>query len=78
MIKCHFDATENDVRKAFAEYDFIKVKKYNPGSFEVVFNLKIDAINFVKNSPGKKILNRIFMIKMGRTNKSVNDEWIYV
>ena len=58
LIKCSFSATEVDIRKTFSNYNFLKVKQYNPGSFEVVFPLRIDAIDFAKNAPGKKILGR--------------------
>jgi len=37
LIKCDFNATEKDIEKTFPEFKFIKVKNYNPGSFEVVF-----------------------------------------
>jgi len=69
LIKCDFNAVEKDVEKSFPEFHFIKVKKYNPGSFEVVFETKIDAINFIRNSFDKKILTRRFFIKMGRQQK---------
>ncbi len=71
LIKCNFDATEKDIEKAFPEYKFIKVKNYNPGSFEVVFQTKIDGINFIRNCFDRKILNRRFFIKMGRQHKEV-------
>lgn len=69
LIKCDFNAVEKDVEKAFPTYHFIKVKKYNPGSFEVVFETKIDAIHFIKDEFDKKILTRRFFIKMGRQQK---------
>lgn len=75
MIKCNFDATEKDVEKSFPEFKFIKVKNYNPGSFEVVFEMKIDAINFIRTCYDKKILNRRFFIKMGRQHKEVIEDW---
>jgi hypothetical protein len=37
LIKCDFNATENDIKKTFSDINFVKVKNYNPGSFEVVF-----------------------------------------
>jgi plasmid replication initiation protein len=60
LIKANFNATEDDVRKAFPEYKdkFLKVKQYKPGSFEVVFAARMDAIDFVRGAPGKKILGR--------------------
>jgi hypothetical protein len=78
LIKCNFDAKEKDVEKAFPEYKFIKVKNYNHGSFEVIFELKIDAINFVRNCFDRKILNRRFFIKMGRQHKEVLEDWACV
>lgn len=74
-MKCHFDAVEKDVEKAFPEFHFIKVKKYNPGSFEVIFEAKIDAINFVRNCFGKKIMDRGFFIKLGRQQKEHAENW---
>lgn len=58
LIKCDFKATEEDVRRAFPAFQFVKVKNYSAGSFEVVLPLKIDAINFVKNSRDVFILSR--------------------
>lgn len=75
LIKCNFDATEKDVEKSFPEFKFIKVKNYNPGSFEVVFEMKIDAINFIRTCYDRKILNRRFFIKMGRQHKQVIEDW---
>lgn len=69
LIKCDFNATEKDIEKSFPEFKFIKVKNYNPGSFEVIFEMRIDAINFIKNCYDKKILTRRFFIKMGRQQK---------
>lgn len=61
LIKCNFDATEADVRKAFPEFKekFLKVKQYKPGSFEIVFQARMDAIDFTRNAPGKRILGRL-------------------
>jgi hypothetical protein len=78
LIKCDFNAVEKDVEKSFPEFHFIKVKKYNPGSFEVVFETKIDAINFIRNSFDKKILTRRFFIKMGRQQKEIAENWAAV
>lgn len=78
LIKCNFDATEKDVEKTFPEFKFIKVKNYNPGSFEIVFEMKIDAINFIRNCFDRKILNRRFFIKMGRQHKEVVEDWACV
>jgi hypothetical protein len=78
LIKCNFDAKEKDVERAFPEYKFIKVKNYNPGSFEVIFELRIDAINFVRNCFDRRILNRRFFIKMGRQHKEVLEDWTCV
>ena len=78
LIKCNFDATENDVKKAFPEFNFIKVKNYNPGSFEIVFDMRIDAINFIRTCFDKKILNRRFFIKMGRQHKEIVEDWACV
>lgn len=78
LIKCDFNATEADIKKTFPEVNFLKVKNYNPGSFELVFDLKIDAINFIKNSYDKKILNRRFFIKMGRQQKEIVEDWACV
>ena len=78
MIKCDFEAVEKDVEKAFPEFNLIKVKKYNPGSFEVIFESKIDAINFIRNSFDKKILTRRFFIKMGRQQKEHAENWTAV
>ena len=75
LIKCDFNATEKDVEKAFPEYKFIKVKNYNPGSFEVVLEMKIDAINFIRNCYDRKILARRFFIKLGRQHKEVIEDW---
>ena len=75
LIKCDFNATEKDVEKTFSDISFVKVKNYNPGSFEVVFEMKIDAINFIRNHYDKKILNRRFFIKMGRQQKELVEEW---
>ena len=75
LIKCNFDAVEKDVSKTFPEFHFIKVKKYNPGSFEVIFETKIDAINFIRNEFDKKILGRRFFIKMGRQQKEHAEKW---
>lgn len=58
LIKCDFNASENDVRKAYPDFKFLKVKNYHPGSFEIVLPLRIDAINFVKNSKDIYILSR--------------------
>jgi len=67
------------VRNAFPEFNFLKVKNYHAGSFEVVLPLRIDAINFVKNSRDKYILNRKPIIKMGRNfPPSENQDWVYV
>lgn len=79
LIKCDFKATEDDVRAAFPEFNFIKVKNYHAGSFEVVLPLRIDAINFVKQSRDKYILSRKPIIKMGRNfPPSDNQDWVYV
>jgi hypothetical protein len=78
LIKCDFNAVEKDVEKAFADFHFIKVKKYNPGSFEVVFETRIDAINFIRNTSDKKILTRKFFIKMGRQQKEIAENWAAV
>lgn len=78
LIKCDFNATEKDVKKTFPEYHFIKVKNYNPGSFEVVFETKIDAIHFIKDEFDKKILARRFFIKMGRQQKERIENWTAV
>lgn len=75
LIKCDFNAVEKDVEKAFPEFHFIKIKKYNPGSFEVIFEAKIDAINFVRNCSDKKILTRRFFVKMGRQQKEHAENW---
>ena len=58
LIKCDFKATEDDVRKAYPDFKFLKVKNYHPGSWEIVLPLRIDAINFVKNSKDIAILSR--------------------
>ena len=75
LIKCDFNATEKDVEKAFPEFRFIKVKNYNPGSFEVVLEMKIDAINFIRHCYDRKILARRFYIKLGRQHKEVIEDW---
>jgi hypothetical protein len=75
LIKCDFNATEKDVEKAFPDFHFIKVKKYNPGSFEVIFETRIDAINFIRNTSDKKILTRKFFIKLGRQQKEHAENW---
>lgn len=75
LIKCDFNAVEKDVEKAFPDFHFIKVKKYNPGSFEVIFEAKIDAINFIRNCFDKKILTRRFFIKLGRQQKEHAENW---
>ena len=64
-----FEMSRNDVEKTFPDFKFIKIKKYNPGSFEVIFETRIDAIHFIRNSFDKKICNRRFFIKMGRQQK---------
>lgn len=69
LVKCDFNAVEKDVEKTFPDFKFIKIKKYNPGSFEVIFETRIDAINFIRNSFDKKICNRRFFIKMGRQQR---------
>ena len=66
------------MEKTFPEFNFIKVKNYNPGSFEVVFDLKIDAINFIRNCFDRKILARRFFIKLGRQSKEVIEDWACV
>ena len=78
LIKCDFDAVEKDVEKAFPDFNFIKIKKYNPGSFEIMLEMKIDAINFIKTTGDKKILSRKFFIKMGRQHKEVLEDWACV
>lgn len=78
LIKCDFNATEKDVEKTFPEFNLIKVKNYNPGSFEVVFEMKIDAINFIRTCYDRKILTRRFYIKLGRQNKEVVEDWACV
>ena len=78
LIKCDFNATEKDVEKAFPEFKFITVKNYNPGSFEVVLEMKIDAINFIRNCYDRKILARRFFIKLGRQHKEVIEDWACV
>jgi hypothetical protein len=40
--------------------------------------MKIDAINFIKNSYDKKILTRRFFIKLGRQHKDVAEDWACV
>ena len=75
LIKCDFNATEKDVQKTFPEFEFVKVKNYNPGSFEVIFEMKIDAINFIRNCYDRKILARRFFIKLGRQHKEVVEDW---
>ena len=54
------------------------MKNYNPGSFEVVFDVKIDAINFIRNCYDRKILARRFFIKLGRQSKEVIEDWACV
>lgn len=79
LIKCDFKATEDDVRAAYPEFTFLKVKNYHPGSFEIVLPLRIDAINFVKQSRDRYILSRRPIIKMGRNYPpSDNQDWVYV
>ena len=78
LVKCDFNAAEKDVEKSFPNFTFIKVKKYNPGSFEVVFETKIDAIDFIRNEFDKKILTRRFFIKMGRQHKELPENWAAV
>ena len=78
LIKCDFDAVEKDVEKSFPDFHFIKVKKYNPGSFEVIFEAKIDAINFIRNCFDKKILTRRFFIKLGPQQKEHAENWAAV
>lgn len=78
LIKCDFNATEKDVEKAFPEFRFLKVKNYNPGSFEVLLEMKIDAINFIRNCYDRKILTRRFYIKLGRQHKEVLEDWACV
>lgn len=58
LIKSNFNATEDDVKKAFPDYKFLKVKQYKPGSFEVVFGSRMEAIEFTRSAPGKRILGR--------------------
>ena len=78
LIKCDFEATEKDVIKAFPELKLKKVKNYKPGSFEVVFDEKIDAISFIRSYSDRKILNRRFFIKLGRQHKDRKEDWIQV
>lgn len=78
LIKCDFNATEKDVERTFPDFKFVKVKKYNPGSFEVVFETKIDSIHFIKKEFDKKILSRRFFIKMGRQHKNHHEDWLAV
>jgi hypothetical protein len=79
LIKCDFKATEDDVRAAFPEFTFLKVKNYHAGSFEIVLPLRIDAINFVKQSRDKYVLSRKPIIKMGRNfPPAENQDWVYV
>lgn len=78
LVKCEFTAVEKDVEKTFSDYTFIKIKKYNPGSFEVIFETRIDAINFIRNSFDKKIMGRRFFIKMGRQQKEHAENWAAV
>jgi predicted ATPase len=47
-VKCHFDATEADIRKTFPEFNFVEVENYNKGSFSLVFNNKEEAKKFVE------------------------------
>lgn len=75
LIKCDFNATEKDIEKTFPEFHFLKVKNYNPGSFEVIFETRIDAINFIRTTANKKVLSRTFFIKMGRQQKEHAENW---
>lgn len=78
LVKCDFDATEDDVKKTFPDFSFIKVKNYNPGSFEIVLEMKIDAIHFIRQCFDRTIRDRRFFIKLGRQYKDLREDWIKV
>lgn len=40
IVKCHFDATVEDVVNTFKNFEFLKVENYNPGSFSLLFKNK--------------------------------------
>ena len=44
----------------------------------MVFETKIDAINFIRNSGDRKIMNRGFFIKMGRQHGERVENWAAV
>ena len=48
IVKCHFDATVEDVKAAFATFNFTKIENYNPGSYSLEFGTKEEAKAFVE------------------------------
>lgn len=47
IVKCHFDATVEEVKTTFPNFDFLKVENYNPGSFSLLFKSKEQAKEFL-------------------------------
>jgi hypothetical protein len=61
-VKCHFDATVDDVKTAFADFQFSHIENYNPGSFSLEFSSKESAKAFVestRNTVKKRFLMHI-------------------
>lgn len=56
----------------------MKVKNYKPGSYEVVFEEKIDAIHFVRDFSDKRILGRKFFVKIGKQSKEMIEDYVFV
>ncbi|KAM3137834.1 hypothetical protein pb186bvf_010077 [Paramecium bursaria] len=63
IVKCHFEATVDDIIKTFVQFNFVKVENYNPGSFSLVFKSKEAAKDFLYKTKDQKIKDRGFWIK---------------
>ncbi|CAD8168041.1 unnamed protein product [Paramecium pentaurelia] len=63
IVKCHFDATIEEVKLAFPNFEFLKVENYNPGSFSLLFKNKEQAKEFLFTTKETKIKDRGFWIK---------------
>jgi hypothetical protein len=63
IVRVDFNANENDIMDTYHDINFISVKKYNPGSFNLEFATHTDAIDFIRK-PSRQINGRNFLIKL--------------
>jgi hypothetical protein len=63
IVKCHFDASEEDIKNTFSDFTFVDVKNYNKGSFSLAFAGKEEAKRFVEATRNLKIMERNFWVK---------------